>query len=254
MTETIKSIKKRLKGVKSIRDPFFREWINDPRKGVQVLLHSKAKRLAKLQLKIRRFKSRCRYERYFHNLGYQNVVGVDEVGRGPLAGPVVTCAIILPRDFNLIDVNDSKQLSPRRREVLYPKILDQAVDFSIGIGSNRLIDRVNIYEADRMAMRQAVLSLDHSPDYIIVDAMTIQVPFHQLKLYHGDAKSVSVGAASIVAKVYRDHLMDKYSREYPQYDFKHNAGYGTPEHLQALKKYGITPIHRLSFAPVRKYK
>ena len=254
MSETIKEIKKQLKKVRSIHSPFFYKWLHDPRKGVQAALYTKARRLIKRQKKIEQFSSRCHYERYLHRQGYQYVAGIDEVGRGPLAGPVVTCAIILPENFDLIDVNDSKQLSPHRRETLYPKILDQAIDFSVGIGSNHLIDRINIYNADRVAMKRAVLSLNRSPDYLIVDAMTIPVHFPQLKLYHGDTKSVSVGAASIVAKVYRDHLMNKYGLEYPQYDFKHNAGYGTKEHLQALRKYGITPIHRLSFAPVRRYK
>ncbi|XIF19770.1 MAG: ribonuclease HII [Acetilactobacillus jinshanensis] len=161
--------------------------------------------------------------------------------------------MVLPKDFNLLQLNDSKRLTPKEREALYPKILDQALDFSIGIGSSDLIDKINIYQADLVAMKRAVSMLNPQPDYLIVDAMHIHVPIPQLMLYHGDAKSVSVGAASIIAKVYRDHLMTKYGYLYPQYDFKHNAGYGTQEHLMALKKYGVTPLHRRTFNPVPKF-
>lgn len=186
------------------------------------------------------------------NFGKKNqlVAGVDEVGRGPLAGPVVTAAVILPHNFDLIDVNDSKKLSPKKRKALFPQILAKAVSVSVGLANNDVIDRINIYEADRLAMAHAVQGLKVKPAALLVDAMNVPLNIPQIKLIHGDAKSNSIAAASIVAKVFRDNLMDAYGEVYPEYDFKHNAGYGTREHMEALKKYGPTPIHRRSFAPV----
>lgn len=190
------------------------------------------------------------------NFGKKNqlVAGVDEVGRGPLAGPVVTAAVILPHNFDLIDVNDSKKLSPKKRKTLFPQILAKAVSVSVGLANNDVIDRINIYEADRLAMAHAVQGLKVKPDALLVDAMNVPLNIPQIKLIHGDAKSNSIAAASIVAKVFRDNLMDAYGKVYPEYDFKHNAGYGTREHMEALKKYGPTPIHRRSFAPVSEYE
>ena len=251
--QPIKVVKKALKRVTRLSDPIFSYLATDPRKGIRRIMRTRQRSLIRQQRLVHSFKQRLIYEHRLHRLGYRFVAGIDEVGRGPLAGPVVTCAVILPKDFDLVRVNDSKQLTPHEREALYLQILDRAVDFSIGIGSRQLIDRINIYQADREAMRRAVQSLNCRPDYLIVDAMQINVPIPQLKLYHGDARSVSVGAASIVAKVYRDHWMNKYGHLYPQYDFKHNAGYGTREHLRALKKYGATPIHRRSFSPVKRF-
>lgn len=253
MTKTIAEIKRELKPLTSWPTSLLQTLKSDPRKGVQQLLKSKHRQLLKLKHKREAFKQRHHYENDLLKKGARYIAGIDEVGRGPLAGPVVTCAIILPKDFDLLDVNDSKQLSPRKRQALYPKILNEALDYSIGICSNHLIDAVNIYEADRIAMKKAVSQLSLKPDHLIIDAMQINVPIPQLKLYHGDAKSISVGAASIVAKVYRDHLMNQYAKEYPEYGFEHNAGYGTKEHLLGLRKYGACPIHRRSFAPVKKY-
>ena len=176
--------------------------------------------------------------------------GVDEVGRGPLAGPVVAAAVILPEDFSLLEVNDSKKLSPQKRLALYPKILQEAVAVGVGVMDNKVIDQINIYEADRLAMKQAVEALSTRPDALLVDAMNVPVDLPQLELIKGDAKSNSIAAASIVAKVFRDSLMDDYARLYPDYAFDHNAGYGTKDHLEALRKYGPTPIHRLTFSPV----
>ncbi|WP_201330378.1 ribonuclease HII, partial [Lactobacillus nasalidis] len=180
----------------------------------------------------------------------QLVAGVDEVGRGPLAGPVVAAAVVLPQDFSLLEVNDSKKLSPQKRLALYPQILAQAVAVGVGVMDNQVIDRINIYEADRQAMKQAVEALSVRPAALLVDAMNVPVELPQVELIKGDAKSNSIAAASIVAKVFRDSLMDDYARLYPQYAFDHNAGYGTKDHLNALRKYGPTPIHRLTFSPV----
>lgn len=224
----------------------------DPRKGVQKLLLSYERQQAR-QIKMEAdFAKRFEYEKRFWQR-QQLVAGVDEVGRGPLAGPVVTAAVIIDQNFNLIEVNDSKKLSPKKRLALFPQILQQAVAVSVGLANNDLIDRINIYEADRVAMAHAVQGLKVKPDALLVDAMNVPVDLPQVELIKGDAKSNSIAAASIVAKVFRDGLMDAYGEKYPAYDFQHNAGYGTAKHLKALEKYGPTPIHRRSFAPVSDF-
>lgn len=225
---------------------------DDERSGVQKLLVSYHKRQAKLLQKQAEFSQRFAYEKQFWAKN-QLVAGVDEVGRGPLAGPVVTAAVIIDKNFNLIEVNDSKKLTPQKRLELYPQILQQAVSVGIGIGSPELIDQINIYEADRQAMAQAVKALDIRPAALLVDAMNVPLDLPQVELIKGDAKSNSIAAASIVAKVFRDKLMDDYAKIYPQYGFSKNAGYGTKEHIEALKKYGPTPIHRKTFAPVSDF-
>lgn len=224
----------------------------DERKGVQKLLESYNKRLAKFAKAKAAFMNRFQYEQKAWAAG-SIVAGVDEVGRGPLAGPVVTAAVVLDDSFDLVEVNDSKKLSPKKRLELYPRILDKAVAVGIGVGSPELIDKINIYEADRVAMAQAVNNLALRPDLLLVDAMNVPVDIKQIELIKGDSKSNSIAAASIVAKVFRDELMNDYAKVYPQYDFEHNAGYGTAKHLAALKEFGATPIHRRSFSPVSEY-
>lgn len=222
----------------------------DSRSGVQKLLASYKRKQDKIAKKKAAFLERFSYEKKFWAKG-ELVAGVDEVGRGPLAGPVVTAAVIIDKNFDLIDVNDSKKLSPQRRLELYPKILEEAVSVAVGVKNAQVIDQINIYEADRLAMAQAVNDLDRKPDALLVDAMNVPVDIPQIKLIKGDAKSNSIAAASIVAKVFRDKLMDDYAKIYPQYKFPNNAGYGTKDHLEALKKYGPTPIHRHSFEPIK---
>ncbi|TDG80847.1 hypothetical protein C5L34_001555 [Lentilactobacillus hilgardii] len=251
--QTINQIKEKLALINNLDDTVFKTLSDDPRKGVQHLLQTATARIKKRQLEKAEFQSRFKYERSFWHRGVNYVAGVDEVGRGPLAGPVVACATILPRDFDLIQVNDSKQLTPEIRARLAPQIKREAISIGLGLVDNKGIDRLNIYEATRVAMKQAVNNLTQQPDEIIVDAMQIPVPIHQTRLIKGDAKSISVSAASIVAKVYRDNLMDQYAQQYPEYDFRHNAGYGTTKHLSALKKYGATPIHRKTFAPIKNF-
>nr|WP_240401356.1 ribonuclease HII [Lactobacillus iners] len=226
---------------------------NDSRQGVQRLVKSYKMQRAKKEKAFLEFETRFSYEKEFW---CQNklVAGVDEVGRGPLAGPVVTAAVILDKNFDLIDVNDSKKLTPKKRNELFPMILDKAVCVSVGLANNDLIDKINIYEADRVAMARAVKGLKVKPDALLVDAMDVPIDLPQLKLIRGDSKSNSIAAASIVAKVFRDRLMDAYGEIYPEYDFAHNAGYGTAKHLSALKQYGPTPIHRFSFEPVSSYR
>ncbi len=234
-------------------DPLFAQFRTDPRKGVQRIIQSTTHRLKKEKLAMMAFGHRFKYEHQFWAAGKQFIAGVDEVGRGPLAGPVVSCAVILPHDFDLVTVNDSKQLSRQVREELAPKIRAKAVGIGFGIVDNHQIDRLNIYQATRVAMREAVLGLSPQPEEIIVDAMQIDVPIHQTRLIRGDTKSVSVAAASILAKVYRDHLMAELAKRYPEYGFERNAGYGTAEHLAALEKFGATPIHRKTFKPVDQF-
>lgn len=224
----------------------------DPRKGVQKLLASYYKRQEKYQEKLASFQKRFNYEKQFWAKN-QLVAGVDEVGRGPLAGPVVTAAVIISPDFDLIDVNDSKKLSHKKRLELFPQILKEAVSVSVGLANNDIIDEINIYEADRVAMKHAVEGLSVKPDALLVDAMNVPVDLPQTSLIKGDSKSNSIAAASIVAKVFRDNLMEAYGERYPEYDFKKNAGYGTKEHIAALKEYGPTPIHRKTFAPVSDF-
>lgn len=192
---------------------------------------------------------RSRYERKLWKM-YSHVAGLDEVGRGPLAGPVVTAAVILPHQFKW-PVNDSKQLTAHERDVLYPHILTEAIAVGIGVADNHEIDRENIYHATELAMAQAVSHLRVAPEFLLVDAMHVPVNLPQERLIKGDANSISIAAASIVAKVIRDRLMVMYDQVYPGYDFKDNMGYGTKAHLAGLAAHGVTPIHRRSFGPVR---
>lgn len=248
---TIKEIKELLKQDK-LTGAQLEALRQDERSGVKKILVSYQRKQELLAKKRAAFNQRFSYEKRFWQKG-QIVAGVDEVGRGPLAGPVVTAAVIIDDQFDLLDVNDSKKLSPEKRLKLYPQILEEAVSVAIGVKSPEVIDQINIYEADRLAMAQAVNDLDRKPDALLVDAMDVPVDLPQVKLIKGDAKSNSIAAASIVAKVFRDKLMDDYAKIYPQYDFPHNAGYGTAKHLAALKKYGPTAIHRKTFAPVSDY-
>lgn len=200
-----------------------------------------------LEQEIARTESLKEYERQYEALGY--VCGIDEVGRGPLAGPVVAGAVILPKDCKILYLNDSKKLSAKKREELYDVIMEQAVSVGIGYNSPERIDEINILNATYEAMREAVSKLSVKPDVLLNDAVTIPGinDIKQVPIIKGDAKSVSVAAASIVAKVTRDRLMVEYSKQYPEYGFESNKGYGTAEHIEALKKYGKTPIHRNSF-------
>lgn len=248
---TIKEVKELLSS-NDVTEAQLAELEKDPRVGVQKLIVSYRKKQAKLLAKKEAFLERFSYEKQFWQKG-ELVAGVDEVGRGPLAGPVVTAAVIIDHNFDLLEVNDSKKLSPEKRLQLYPKILSEAVSVGIGVKSAAVIDQINIYEADRQAMAQAVKALDVKPDALLVDAMNVPIDIPQIELIKGDVKSNSIAAASIVAKVFRDKLMDDYDKIYPQYGFPRNAGYGTKEHVEALKKYGPTPIHRKTFAPVSDF-
>lgn len=252
--QSVAEIKVNLKNVKSMDDPYIISLKNDPRKGVQNAIKQREKQLARLVAAKVAFEKRFKFERPLWQAGHQYVAGIDEVGRGPLAGPVVTCAVILKPDFDLIGVTDSKQLTRKEREELYLHIVDEALEVSIAVNSARRIDETNIYQATQEAMIRAVKTMIHQPTHLIVDAVPLAIPIPQTTLIKGDQKSISVAAASIVAKEYRDHLMAEYAQLYPGYGFAENMGYGTAGHITGLQKFGPCPIHRLTFNPVSKYQ
>ena len=226
----------------------WKEWESDHRKGVQTLLTSFRKKYEKHLQEQERIEGLLTYEKECWAAGYTLVAGIDEVGRGPLAGPVVAAAVILPEGCKIEGINDSKKLSAKKREELYDVILEQAVSYGIGVVSNERIDAINILQATYEAMREALSQLSPQADYILADAVTIpQVTIPQKGIIKGDAKSLSIGAASIVAKVYRDRLMEAYEEVYPGYGLAANKGYGSAAHMEGIRKLGITPIHRRSF-------
>lgn len=191
---------------------------------------------------------KLKIERELLSGGAKYICGVDEVGRGPLAGPVVCAAVIMPLDDIITGVDDSKKLSAKKREELSEKILKKAIACRICRIEPQEIDEINILQATRLCMKNAIEGLEVAPDYVITDGnMTLDIAIPQRSLVKGDALSYSIGAASIVAKVYRDKLMEEYDALYPQYDFKKNVGYGTAEHIAAIKQFGLCPIHRRSF-------
>jgi ribonuclease HII len=188
------------------------------------------------------------YENKLRQKGLKLIAGVDEAGRGPLAGPVVASAVILPEINKIQGINDSKKLSPAKRESLYKEIIDHAICWSIGISSVEEIDEINILQASLLAMRRAINGLSQMPEYVLVDAVTIpEISIGQLPLIKGDQKSINIAAASILAKVTRDKMMLELDCKYPHYGFSLHKGYGTAEHIKAIKKYGPSPIHRKTF-------
>ena len=194
------------------------------------------------------------YENDLFNSGINYIAGIDEVGRGPLVGPVVAAAVILPKGFFDERINDSKKLSEKKRNELYQIISDEAISIGIGVISNERIDEINIYEATKEAMKEAVNNLNVLPDYLLIDAMKLDIDIPSLSIIKGDSKSQSIAAASIVAKVVRDNMMYELDKKYPMYDFANNKGYGTKKHMEAIQKYGIISEHRKSFKPVSDYK
>ena len=191
------------------------------------------------------------FENELYESGIKYIAGIDEVGRGPLVGPVVTAAVILPKDFYDERINDSKKLTEKKRELLYDVIMENAVSVGIGISSEDVIDDINILEATKKAMIEAVNNLSVKPEHLLIDAVKLNVDIPQTSIIKGDAKSESIAAASIIAKVTRDRMMIELDKEHPEYDFKHNKGYGTKKHYLAIDKYGISEIHRKSF--MKKY-
>lgn len=191
------------------------------------------------------------YENDLYNKGIKLIAGIDEVGRGPLIGPVVTAAVILPCDFYDERIMDSKKLSEKKRELLYDVIMENAISVGIGMSSNEIIDEINILEATKKAMLEAVSKLSVKPEFLLIDAVKLDTDIPSLSIIKGDAKSQSIAAASIIAKVTRDRMLIELDKEHPEYDFKHNKGYGTKKHIEAIYKYGILDSHRKSFEPIK---
>jgi ribonuclease HII len=220
---------------------------DDSRKGVITALKQAERRLEREEQQRFHFQERSSFEEQYREQGYTRIAGVDEVGRGPLAGPVVAAAVILPVDFYHPGLTDSKQMSKKQRLAAYQHIQEVA-EVAIGIIEPEEIDRINIYQASKQAMQQAVTTL--RPEALLVDAMVLNVEIPQLSLIKGDARSISIAAASVIAKETRDTMMEQYAQMYPEYGFEQHAGYGTAQHLRALDTVGVTPIHRKTFKPV----
>ena len=243
----IGEIKEELRAVEDAMLPdFILQYGTDARDGVAKLVAQARKRLDKWNAEIERTEQLKKYEKEYAS--YTQICGIDEVGRGPLAGPVVAGAVILPKDCDILYINDSKKLTAAKREELYDIIMEKAVAVGIGMVGPERIDEINILQATYEAMRQAIGKLSVTPDLLLNDAVTIPgVSIRQVPIIKGDAKSISIGAASIVAKVTRDRLMEEYDTILPGYGFASNKGYGSAEHIVALKKQGPSPIHRASF-------
>ena len=248
---TIKEIKEQLANIQRLDDPLLAELEQDSRSGV---IQAIAKRKREIQKRIdedERLEGMLAYEKECYARGMELIAGVDEVGRGPLAGPVVAAAVILPKACKIPGLNDSKKIPKYKHKEIYEAVLQNAIAIGIGIKDNHVIDQVNIYEATKLAMMEAIGRLDPQPQHLLIDAMKLDLPISQTSIIKGDANSLSIAAASIVAKVTRDQMMEEFDREYPGYDFAQNAGYGTSNHLAGLDQLGVTPIHRRSFEPVK---
>ena len=248
---TIKEIKEQLANIQRLDDPLLAELEQDSRSGV---IQAIAKRKRDIQKRIdedERLEGMLAYEKECYARGIKLIAGVDEVGRGPLAGPVVAAAVILPKACKIPGLNDSKKIPKSKHKEIYEAVLQNAIAIGIGIKDNHVIDQVNIYEATKLAMMEAIGQLEPQPQHLLIDAMKLDLPIPQTSIIKGDANSLSIAAASIVAKVTRDQMMEEFDKEYPGYDFAQNAGYGTAKHLAGLDKLGVTPIHRRSFEPVK---
>ena len=248
---TIKEIKEQLANIQRLDDPLLAELEQDSRSGV---IQAIAKRKRDIQKRIdedERLEGMLAYEKECYARGIELIAGVDEVGRGSLAGPVVAAAVILPKACKIPGLNDSKKIPKSKHKEIYEAVLQNAIAIGIGVKDNHVIDQVNIYEATKLAMMEAIGQLDPQPQHLLIDAMKLDLPIPQTSIIKGDANSLSIAAASIVAKVTRDQMMEEFDCEYPGYDFTQNAGYGTANHLAGLHKLGVTPIHRRSFEPVK---
>ena len=248
---TIKEVKERLATIDRLDHPLFEELIYDARAGVQSAINKRKRELQEQVDEDLRLEKMLTYEKELYAQGIQLIAGVDEVGRGPLAGPVVAAAVILPKNCKIPGLNDSKKIPKSKHQAIYQAVLDQAISVGIGVKDNHVIDQVNIYEATKLAMLEAIHELEPQPQHLLIDAMKLDLPISQTSIIKGDANSLSIAAASIVAKVTRDQMMATYDQEYPGYDFAQNAGYGTTKHLEGLEKQGVSPIHRRSFEPIK---
>ena len=248
---TIKEVKERLAMIDELDHPLFEELILDGRAGVQAAISKRKRELQKQVDEDLRLEKMLAYEKELYAQGIDLIAGVDEVGRGPLAGPIVAAAVILPKACKIPGLNDSKKIPKSKHKEIYEAVLQNAISIGIGVKDNHVIDQVNIYEATKLAMMEAIGQLEPQPQHLLIDAMKLDLPIPQTSIIKGDANSLSIAAASIVAKVTRDQMMEEFDREYPGYDFAQNAGYGTAKHLAGLDKLGVTPIHRRSFEPIK---
>lgn len=248
---SIKDIQQRIKD-ENFTDTELKQWREDERKGVMKLIYSFDRAVEKKEQLKKNYEQMCAYENKFKQQGYSLIAGIDEAGRGPLAGPVVAASVILPSNAQLYGLTDSKQLTEKDRNYFYQKIKEVAISYYIQVISNEEIDSINIYEATKKAMTGAIESMDIQPDYLLVDAVPLSLEIPTTTLTKGDQKSVSIAAASVLAKVYRDAYMSAVAEEYPQYNFDSHKGYGTRAHLDAMQIHGITPYHRKTFTPVKQ--
>lgn len=254
-TKTIKEIEKELSRLTSLEDLQQHTHYNDPRKGVQKAFKRRQKMIKKNESLRFNYEKMCIYENDILTLDANALIcGIDEVGRGPLAGPVIASAVVLEANHQHLGINDSKKLGKQVRAQLNESLKSQVRAWAIGEASPKEIDELNIYEATKLAMYRAIENLNIEPTHYLIDAMHLEhLQKPQQSIIKGDATSVSIAAASIIAKEYRDTLMTEYDLQFPQYDFKNNAGYGTKKHLEGLKQYGVTPIHRQSFEPIKSH-
>lgn len=235
-----------------IDDEMIKELRKDERKGVQHLIIKYEKQKQKQQKLQDKFLEMMHYETVARARGHEFIAGVDEAGRGPLAGPVVAAAVILPADFELFGLDDSKQLTEEQRNDFFEIIQEKAISYSIKMISNKKIDEINILQATKLGMVEAIIGLEQKPDHILIDAVALtDLPCTSEAIIKGDAKSISIAAASILAKVTRDRIMQEIHKKYPDYGFHSHMGYGTKMHINRLKEFGITPYHRRTFAPVQ---
>ena len=248
---TIKEVKEQLAILRDLDDPRWASFEEDSRTGVQAAIRKRRKAILAELAEEERLETLLNYEKSLYARGIELIAGVDEVGRGPLAGPVVAAAVILPKLCKIKGLNDSKKIPKSKHEAIYNQVMKEAVAVGIGIKDNYVIDDVNIYEATKLAMIEAIEKLNPQPEHLLIDAMNLDLPIEQTSIIKGDANSLSIAAASIAAQVTRDKMMADYEQEFPGYAFAKNAGYGTKEHLSGIDKFGVTPIHRRSFEPIK---
>ncbi|HEM6582188.1 TPA: ribonuclease HII [Streptococcus suis] len=248
---TIKEVTALLAQVDSLVSPVWADLAQDERAGVQAAIKKRQKELEKEAAEDARLEAMLFYEKALYENGVEFIAGIDEVGRGPLAGPVVAAAVVLPKGCKIRYLNDSKKIPKSKHEAIYQEVMERAVAVGVGIKDAAVIDQVNIYEATKLAMLEALGQLIQELEHLLIDAMKLDTPIPQTSIIKGDANSLSIAAASIVAKVTRDKMMADYDKEFAGYGFAKNAGYGTAEHLEGLNKLGITPIHRKTFEPIK---
>ncbi|MFX3624637.1 MAG: ribonuclease HII [Ectobacillus sp.] len=248
---TIREIQLILAEIETEQDERFIELLKDERKGVQKLISGWCSKKELERREREHFQHMSLYETALYSKGIKYIAGIDEVGRGPLAGPVVAAAVILPEDFYLPGINDSKKLSEAKREQYFTFIQKHALAVGIGIIEAEEIDAINIYQATKKAMLTAIAALPLKPEHLLIDALELPLSIEQTSIVKGDANSISIAAASIVAKVTRDRMMKELGKKHPGYGFEKHMGYGTKEHIAAIRRQGVLQEHRKSFAPIK---